>query len=242
MTEDRGMDSADGPIDTTLRDGTQVRVRPVEPDDKARLVAGMERLSPRSRYLRFHTGIERLSDAQLRYLTEVDFDHHVAWVAVDLGERAHPGIGVARYVRLDDPSVAEAAVTVLDEYQGRGLGTMLLEMLAASATAGGVTTFRSYVLGENQAMLALFDRLGATRVALEPTVWQVDLSVRQINEESSSSVATEVFRAVTGKQLPPMRTTAPPVWTERDHDGDGERPLLREWLDRVLPDGSRPRT
>lgn len=234
--------ASDGPIQCTLRDGTRVLVRPVEPDDKDKFVEGFARLSSRSRYLRFHSGIEQLSAGQLRYLTEVDQRHHVAWVAIDRDDPDLPGIGVARFVRLGDaPEVAEAAITVLDEYQGRGLGTLLLGVLAQSAVARGVEVFRSYVLGENRAMLELFDRLGATRTEQEPGVWQVDLALPGDTGDVPSSAATDVFRAVTGKQLPPMRTTAPPVWLARDRETGREQPSLRNWLDRMLGDGTRHR-
>src|SRR6478672_9231609 len=107
------------PIHTALRDGTAVVLRPIRPDDKERLSEGLERLSKRSRFRRFLAPVTTLSAEQLAYLTEVDHFDHVAWVAT-LEANPDFGIGVARYVRLeDDHSVAEAAVTVLDDYQGR---------------------------------------------------------------------------------------------------------------------------
>lgn len=234
--------TAAGPAETTLRDGTRVLVRIVQPSDKEKFVEGMARLSTRSRYLRFHTGIERLTAAQLRYLTEVDQDRHVALVAIDLDSDRHPGIGVARFVRLEDePAVAEAAVTVLDDYQGRGLGTTLLGLLAIAAVRRGVSVFRSYVLGENQEMLVLFDALGARRTRGDGDTWQIDLDLPDRPEDGmSGSAASRVFRAVTGEDLPQMDTTAPPVWVGAagDRDDAGERPLLRAWLDRVLGDDS----
>jgi RimJ/RimL family protein N-acetyltransferase len=222
------------PITTHLRDGTPVLVRMVEPEDKDAFADSMARLSPRSRYLRFHSGIETLSDAQLRYLTEVDQEGHVAWVAITTENDAEVGIGVARFVRLEDePHVAEAAITVLDEYQGRGLGTLLLGVLAAAATRRDIRIFRSYVLGENANMLALFDALGAVRTAEEPGVLRVDLAVPDVPGGMTDTAAGRVLRAVTGGRLPRMRTTAPPVWIGDDRDG-AERPLLRAWLDEML--------
>src|SRR6266536_88238 len=108
----------------TLRDGTRILVRPILPVDKDRLREGFARLSQASRYRRFMTSMEALSDRQLRYFTEIDYSDHMAWVAMDPDHPAHPGLGVARYIRLaEDPTTAEAAVTVLDEQQGRGMGT-----------------------------------------------------------------------------------------------------------------------
>lgn len=230
-------DLTEQPVETTLRDGTAVLIRLVEPEDKEKFVAGMARLSMRSRYLRFHTGIEHLTPDQLRYLTEVDHDRHIAWVAIDLDDDEWPGIGVARCVRIEDePEIAEAAVTVLDEYQGRGLGTILLGLLAGSAVRRGVRVFRSYVLGENASMLELFDALGASRTETEPGVWQVDLALPDAADDLAGTAADQVFRAVTGKDLPPMKTTAPPVWVDQRRQGgdDAERPMLRDWLDRML--------
>lgn len=225
----------EGRIETRLRDGTHVLIRTVSPDDKAALASGFERLSSRSRYLRFHTAVERLSDQQLAYLTDVDQVNHVAWVAQDLDQPDEPGIGVARFIRLDDePTVAEAAVTVLDEYQGRGLGTKLLQVLADAAIRRGITTFRAYVLGENRSMLALLESLGPTHTERQLGVHQIDVELPGAGDEVRPSAAHKVFAAVTGKHLPPMHTTAPPVWlSDDDTDGTG-RQRLRDWLDQML--------
>ena len=223
------------PIETALRDGTVVLVRMVEAGDKEQFAEGMRRLSPRSRYLRFHSGVEQLSERQLRYLTEVDQVDHVAWVAITREGDRDVGIGVARFVRVaDEPEVAEAAITVLDDYQGRGLGTLLLGVLAAAAARRGIDVFRSYVLGENTEMLDLFEALGATRTRIEPGVYQVDLPVPQTPGGLTETAAGKVFRAVTGRRLPFMRTTTPPVWVGDPRDPGAETPMLREWLDRML--------
>jgi RimJ/RimL family protein N-acetyltransferase len=225
----------EGTLETTLRDGTQVLIRMVEPEDRAQFVEGFHRLSARSRYLRFHTAVEELDDQQLDYLTQVDQVDHVAWVAVDLDQPEHPGIGVARFVRLDDePEVAEAAVTVLDAYQGRGLGTLLLGVLADAARDRGITTFRAYVLGENRAMLSVLDSLGPTRSERQRGVYQIDVDLTDGDKEPAKSMAGRVFRAVTGKHLPAMHTTAPPVWLADDSGGTA-RHAAHEWLDRLLP-------
>lgn len=229
------MTVADGdPSEVILRDGTRVLIRLVEPEDRAQFVEGLQRLSTRSRYLRFHTAVEQLDDRQLDYLTQVDQVDHVAWVAVDLDAPGQPGIGVARFVRLaDEPDVAEAAVTVLDAYQGRRLGTVLLQVLADAALARGITTFRAYVLGENRAMLAVLDRLGPMRTEHLHGVHQVDVDLTDGGSETGKSMAGRVFRAVTGKYLPAMHTTAPPVWLSDDSGGTARR-TLHDWLDRML--------
>jgi GNAT superfamily N-acetyltransferase len=157
--------TTDRPAPTTavLRDGTRVLVRPIEPDDKARLLEGFEHLSDESRYRRFLAPMPELSEATLRYLTEVDHRDHEALVA--LVEATGQGIGVARYVRRPDRrDVAEAAVTVADDWQGRGAGTLLLELLAARAREEGIERFSALVLATNREMLELLETLGPVRV------------------------------------------------------------------------------
>lgn len=223
------------PVETTLRDGTRVLVRQLEPADKQGLANGLARLSTRARYLRFHSGVEQLTDQQLRYLTEVDQQDHVAWGAIDLDAPERPGIGVARFVRVADrPDVAEAAVTVVDQYQGRGLGTILLGILGFAAARRGIRAFRAYVLGENAAMLELLTTLGARFTEQEPGVYCVEVDLPETPDDLSLAAAGKVLAAVTGKQLPPLRTSVPPVWIGDEPAAAPERQLLREWLNRIL--------
>ena len=146
-----------GPHVLTLRDGAEVRVRPIEPGDADALVAGFERLSEESRYRRFLGPMERLGPSMVRYLTEVDHRDHEALVAFD-PEGAL--IGVARYVREGDDR-AEAAVTVADPWQGRGLGTALTALLAERALDEGIGTFTAMLLAENEEMIDLLDTVGS---------------------------------------------------------------------------------
>ena len=148
-----------------LRDGSQVMVRPVEPGDREAIRASFERLGPDSRYKRFLSPIDELTERQLDYLTEVDHHDHEALVAIDddgaEGERL--GLGVARYVRLEpDGPRAEVAVAVIDDWQGRGLGSALLGRLSERAREDGVEVFTAAVLTENQAVAELLGRLGST--------------------------------------------------------------------------------
>ncbi len=241
-------------IRVTLRDGTPVVIRPIRPADRRALEEAFAQLSPRSRYLRFHTFIDSLSDAQLRYLTEVDHDRHVALVAAHADHPEGPGLGVARYVRLEDSDVAEAAVTVVDAYQGQGLGTLLLGALAQHALAHGVTTFRNYVLAENTGMLALFEDLGATKTSDGGGVYRVDLALPKAAEDLPDTPTGRVLRAAATRLLPPLDPSLPPVWHRReertdeadrpeDAGGEGsatgkgrwrERGALRDWLDEAL--------
>jgi GNAT superfamily N-acetyltransferase len=147
-----------------LADGARVTLRFIQPDDAEELAQAFERLSTRSRYQRFFVPMPRLSDEMIRYLTDVDGENHVAIVATteSLDLKRELGLGVARYVRLADaPSVAEAAVTVVDEAQGRGIGKLLLAALARVARERGVTAFRGMVLADNAPMRALLSELSA---------------------------------------------------------------------------------
>ncbi|MFP5332522.1 MAG: N-acetyltransferase family protein [Acidimicrobiia bacterium] len=142
------------------RHGFGVELRPVTPDDKPLLADGFARLSERARYLRFLAPADRLTPAQLAYLSEVDHHDHVAWGALE----NDAAVGVGRLVRYeDDPSSADVALTVLDEYQGRGVGRLLIEVLGVCARARGVGQLHFDVLAENAAMLGLLRTLGAIR-------------------------------------------------------------------------------
>jgi RimJ/RimL family protein N-acetyltransferase len=147
-----------------LDNGTEVVIRPVRPDDKTLLADGMEHLSRESVYQRFLAPKGPLSETELRYLTEVDFTDHVAYVAV---RPEAPGVlvGVARWVRLrDDPEVAEVAFVVADDLQRQGLGTILAETLAAAARERGVRRFVATMLPDNLGAHRLFARVAQERV------------------------------------------------------------------------------
>lgn len=146
--------------ETTLRDGTRVELRLIRPEDKRLLIDGMARMSPESRFFRFFAHRDRLNARELAYLTELDHDRHLAIGAVSRGPDGHRiGLGVARFIRLEPPEVAEAAVTVVDDVQGKGLGRLLFERLVAAAHERGVREFRFDVLAENESMLKLVEHL-----------------------------------------------------------------------------------
>jgi GNAT superfamily N-acetyltransferase len=148
----------------TLRDGTEVIIRAVTAEDAPLLLEGFaEHFSEESRYQRFLAAKRQLSPRELEYFTDIDHDEHEAIGALD--PASGDGIGIARFVR-DAPGApsAEAAVAVADEWQGRGLGRLLLERLAARARELGVSEFTASLLASNRAMLALFERLGQMEV------------------------------------------------------------------------------
>jgi GNAT superfamily N-acetyltransferase len=137
-----------------LRDGTAVQLRAIRPDDKERLRIAFERLSRRSVYRRFLHSVTALTPNTLRQLTELDFCDHVGLVLSTEDETGEQLIAVGRFVRVAPRSErAEFAITVADEYQNRGAGTLLLQRLVDIARARGVREFLAYVLEENREML-----------------------------------------------------------------------------------------
>jgi len=146
-----------------LRDDSHVRIRQGHSADRELLLRGFERLSPESRYRRFLAPMPELSESLVRYLTEIDHHDHEAMIALD--EETGEGVGVARYVRdADRHEVAEVAVTVIDDWQGRGLGTLLLEVISARAREEGITTFTALMLAANEEMLDMLKRLDPVRI------------------------------------------------------------------------------
>jgi GNAT superfamily N-acetyltransferase len=146
-----------------LRDGSIVRVRPICSDDRQPLAEAFARLSPESRYRRFFTPMNQLSEGTLTYLTEVDHRDHEALVAVSAEDGGL--VGVARYVRLaPNGRVAEAAITVIDDWQGRGLGRRLLQRLATRAREEGIQQFSALIKVENPAAVELLRGLGPSEL------------------------------------------------------------------------------
>ena len=189
--------------EVALPDGGLVRLRPVVPEDKSVLLEGFRRLSPESRYRRFMAPIVELSDELLIELTEVDYEDRFAWMAFSLDEAGLPGMGVSRYVRdADDPEVAEAAVTVIDDYQGRGLGRLLLEVLRAVALENGIKRFRGYGLEGNRPIRELLERLGATAEHDAPGVFRFELDLPARADQLRGTPMYEVLRAVARGDAP----------------------------------------
>jgi GNAT superfamily N-acetyltransferase len=142
-----------------IADGTRVVIRRIRPGDKRMLAKGLELLSEESRRRRFLGAKPRLTEAELRYLTEVDGELHFALVAV-LADHLDHVVAVARYVRLpDDPATADAAIVVGDPWQRQGLGRRLAIMLADAAREHGVERFSATMLSDNPAGLALMTTL-----------------------------------------------------------------------------------
>ena len=126
--------------------------------------------------MRFFAPPAVLRDADLDYLTQLDYRDHYALGTFLLDEPGQPGVAVARYVReADDPSSAEVAVTVLDDYQRRGIGTLLMRLLASVAGTNGVRTFVYFVQWRNDDVIELLRQNGARSKADEPGVTRMEL-------------------------------------------------------------------
>ncbi len=167
----------------TLPDGAELIIGRLTPADAPVLAEGFARLSAESRRLRFLTAKPTLSQSELRYLTEVDGHDHEALGAVD--PVSHRGVAVARFVRDDrEPTRAEAAITVADDWQRRGVGKLLLDRLADRARAEGITRFVALVSGDNRGMQALVKQLGGpvhiARLAGGSYEYEVELGPRGV--------------------------------------------------------------
>ena len=137
-----------------LHDGSTVLIRKVQSGDAPLLAEGFARLSYESRQLRFLTGKPKLTPAELRYFTEVDHHDHEALGALNPVDGR--GLGIARFIRhAEDREGAEVAVTVVDDWQHRGLGTALLSRLADRARQEGIRHFTALVAADNAAVVRL---------------------------------------------------------------------------------------
>ena len=139
-------------VEDTLRDGGAIVIRAIRPEDKERLREHARRLSPESVYHRFMAYKRELSDEDVRRFTELDFDQQVGIVAVLSEDGREHIVGIGRYFRTAKER-GEAAFSVIDAHQGRGIGTLLLVHLSRIARSKGITEFEADVLGDNVHML-----------------------------------------------------------------------------------------
>ena len=151
--------------DVVLRDGGVVHLRPIRPDDAPAVEAFHAGQSAESIYLRFFAPLQRLSARDLERFTNVDHRDRVGLVAT-LGDAI---VGIGRYDRIDG-STAEVAFNISDAHQGRGIGSVLLEHLAAAARERGIRRFVADVLPQNRKMIGVFG--DSTRVTVKPEPWR----------------------------------------------------------------------
>ena len=153
-----------------LDDGSPFVVRPIRASDGPALAAAFERMSSRSRYLRFFAFRNQLGDDLVGNLTDIDHTGHRAWVIADptqpseVGTDEGLGIAVARLIDVEgEPGVAEASLVVTDEHQGRGFGKLLLELLVGTARDVGINFIRFEILYENRGMRGLLAGMNAEK-------------------------------------------------------------------------------
>ncbi|MBW7967409.1 GNAT family N-acetyltransferase [Bradyrhizobium sp. BR 10261] len=158
----------------TLRDGTSVEIRALHPGDEVEMLAALGQTSAQSRRRRFFVPKQHFSDRERDFFMEIDFEHHVALVACvdDAGI-----VGGGRYI-VAEPGRAEMAFMVIDAWQGRGIGGLLLRHLIALARDAKLSELTAEVLPENAAMLRLFDRFGFVRAkGWDPDAFHLELKL-----------------------------------------------------------------
>ena len=186
--------------DVVLRDGSVSHVRPIVPDDADGLRRFHAGQSAESIYLRFFAPLKMPSDKDVARFTEVDYDWRVALVSTVRGEI----IGIARYDRLD-ATTAEVAFHISDAHQGKGVGSVLLEHLAAIGQECGVTKFVADVLPQNRKMIQVFTDAGyevsyhfedgviAVSLQIEPTVQSEAVRLSREHRAEALSMRSVLF-------------------------------------------------
>ena len=195
-----------------LRDGSEVTIRGIHPDDREALRAAYRETSAATRYLRFLSPVGELSEETLTYLTEVDQKNHIALVATTTSPdlKTERGLGVARLIRIaGSEGAAEAAITVADDAQRQGVGIALARELQRVARARGIHTIQADVLAENAAMRAILEAAGAKETTARggPETVSYDLEIgKRISERRLVSLlrgAGETMAMAIKKLVPP---------------------------------------
>jgi GNAT superfamily N-acetyltransferase len=193
-----------------LEDDTVCRIRPIGRDDQGRLRACFAGLSPQSRRQRFFGAKQELTEADLEYLVDADGLNHLAFVAVRLdGNRRESDIlGAVRCIRsTPGAETAELAIAVVDEFQGKGVGTLLLDHLMGEAREQGIRRFRFDVLADNTGMRALAKRLGGQASWSDEGALMYDCALPDLAPTTSSTDPDSALLA----DLMPWWSARPPV-------------------------------
>lgn len=212
------------------RKGEKLIVRPIEPGDKQAIATAFERLSPESRYRRFFAPLNRLNSSDLAYLTELDHHNHEALIV--FGPKAGEdggAVGIARFVRSERPEIAEVAVTIVDDWQHRGVASRLLEELVNRAREEGITHFLALILEENNAAVELFRHLAANDAEPERSPdgnLELLIELPEAGEVSDSLLGRALVAAAHGVQMNPWR-----LLKHRVHE-TAEQPLPPDERDR----------
>ncbi|WP_067458605.1 bifunctional acetate--CoA ligase family protein/GNAT family N-acetyltransferase [Actinomadura macra] len=188
--------------DVVLSDGGTAHLRPIRTGDSEILRVFYARLSPESIYYRFFSPRPTLTDREVEHFTSVDHDRRVALIAT-IGEEM---VAVVRYDSFPDrPETAEVAFLVEDAHQGRGLGAVLLEHIAAAARERGVRRFVASVLPDNRRMTRVFREAGyqvgqrfeegviELVLELEPTETSLEVMTAREHRAESRSIQRLLF-------------------------------------------------
>jgi RimJ/RimL family protein N-acetyltransferase len=177
-------DAATASRQVRLRDGSAVLIRPVRRTDSPLLAEGFARLSERSRWTRFLGRKNMLTEADLSYFTDIDHHDHEALGALDHVRGG--GVGIARYVRdREDRHAAEIAVTIVDDWQGRGLATELLAQLSDRACQEGIRRFTAVVAADNAAANGLLRNSGASLIHRGRGIVEYELDLTCVRAQAS---------------------------------------------------------
>lgn len=157
------MDAKDYSVRETLKNGLQVVIRAIRPDDRAALIGALKGLDERTLYYRFFGARQDFSEQELTAATDVDFVRTVALVTCLEGGEGEKIIGAGRYIAFgnaEPPDRAEVAFTVEEDYHGLGIASMIFRHLAGIAKEKGIREFHAEVLPDNKGMQAVFNRSG----------------------------------------------------------------------------------
>ncbi|MDP8958839.1 MAG: GNAT family N-acetyltransferase [Actinomycetota bacterium] len=214
-------------MDVVLKDGSVVHVRPIRPEDAQALYRFFHRLGRDSVYQRFFRAKSDLSPDELRYFTQLDYHHRMAFAVLREGQI----IAVGRYERLpQEPTVAEVAFAVEDSQQNRGIGTQLLQLLTTYAREHAISSFRAYLLADNYQMMRVFRNSGYTlQRHLEEGVYTVDFPTLQTSEAQAVAEERE-RRAVAASVLPLLYPTSVAVVGASRHPASIGGRLFRNLL------------
>lgn len=146
--------------DVTLDNGCTITIRPIRAEDAEIEAEFVRNLSDESRYYRFMDSLRELTPQMLSHFTQVDYDRHMALIAVTRSDGREIEIAVARYVMMDDGTGCEFAIVVADGWQRKGVGAHLMRALMDAARQRGLRTMFGEVLASNYKMLGLMKRLG----------------------------------------------------------------------------------
>lgn len=185
MDHGRNLPKLPEPETVILKDRTQAVIRPIMPEDADDLQTAFQQLSPQSIYYRFMSEKHDLSNEEARHYATVDYQTRMAFIATTQLDGEQSVIGVARYETLlpEHPDTAEAAVVVIDSFQHRGLGRLLMERLLSYAYAHNIRYLRGEILIDNHRILKLIESGGLPyEKRFNEGTWEVTVDIAGIKE------------------------------------------------------------